>query len=244
MRNVWIIMRRELAGYFATPVAYVFIVIFLALLGALTFYVGNFFERGQADLIPFFTFHPWIYLLLIPAISMRLWAEERRTGTIELLLTLPVTMWQAVVGKWLAAWLFTGIALALTFPFWITVNMLGQPDNGVVLAGYVGSMLVAGGYLAIGGAVSALTKNQVIAFVVAAAVCFIFTVSGSPVVTEFLVRWAPESVVETIKSFSFITRYNGIMRGVIDARDILFFVSFMAFWLFANAVIVDLKKSG
>lgn len=244
MRNVWIIMRRELAGYFATPVAYVFIVIFLALLGALTFYVGNFFERGQADLIPFFTFHPWIYLLLIPAISMRLWAEERRTGTIELLLTLPVTMWQAVVGKWLAAWLFTGIALALTFPFWITVNMLGQPDNGVVLAGYVGSMLVAGGYLAIGGAVSALTKNQVIAFVVAAAVCFVFTVSGSPVVTEFLVRWAPESVVETIKSFSFITRYNGIMRGVIDARDILFFVSFMAFWLFANAVIVDLKKSG
>jgi len=244
MRNIWIIMRRELAGYFATPVAYVFIVIFLALLGALTFYVGNFFERGQADLIPFFTFHPWIYLLLIPAISMRLWAEERRTGTVELLLTLPVTITQAVVGKWLAAWVFTAIALVFTAPFWATINVLGKPDNGVVLAGYVGSLLVAGGYLAVGGAVSALTKNQVIAFVVAAAMCFVFTVSGAPVVTEFLVRWAPEAVVEQVKAFSFITRFNGIMRGVIDARDLVYFASFIAFWLFANAVIVDLKKAG
>src|SRR5579885_2886112 len=179
MRSTWVIFRRELASYFATPLAYVFIVIFLALAGALAFFLGNFFDRGQADLQSFFAFHPWLYLILIPAIAMRLWAEERKTGTIELFLTLPISITEAVLGKFLAAWAFTGIALVLTFPIWITVNVLGNPDNGVIFASYIGSFLMAGGYLAIGSCISAATKSQVIAFVVAAALCFIFTVSGS-----------------------------------------------------------------
>jgi ABC-2 type transport system permease protein len=244
MRNTLLIMRRELGGYFATPVAYVFLVIFLALAGAFTFYLGNFFDRGQADLQSFFSFHPWLYLFLIPAISMRLWSEERKTGTIELFLTLPISMAEAVLGKFLAAWAFTAIALALTFPLWITVNLLGSPDNGVILAGYVGSLLMAGGFLAIGAAISAITKSQVIAFVVTAAVCFVFTVSGSALVLNFFSGWAPAVLVETIASFSFLTHFTSISRGVIDLRDIIFFGSLIATFLFANAVIVDMRKSG
>jgi ABC-2 type transport system permease protein len=244
MRNTLLIMRRELGGYFATPVAYVFLVIFLALAGAFTFYLGNFFDRGQADLQSFFSFHPWLYLFLIPAISMRLWSEERKTGTIELFLTLPISMAEAVLGKFLAAWAFTAIALALTFPLWITVNLLGSPDNGVILAGYVGSLLMAGGFLAIGAAISAITKNQVIAFVVTAAICFIFTVSGSSLVLSFFSGWAPAVLLETIASFSFLTHFTSISRGVIDLRDIIYFGSLIAAFLFANAVIVDMRKSG
>jgi ABC-2 type transport system permease protein len=244
MRNTLLIMQRELGGYFATPVAYVFLVIFLALAGAFTFYLGNFFERGQADLQSFFSFHPWLYLFLIPAISMRLWSEERKTGTIELFLTLPISMAEAVLGKFLAAWAFTGIALALTFPLWITVNLLGDPDNGVILAGYVGSLLMAGGFLAIGAAISAITKNQVIAFVVTAAICFVFTVSGSGLVLGFFSVWAPAVLLETIASFSFLTHFTSISRGVIDLRDIIYFGSLIAAFLFANAVIVDMRKSG
>jgi ABC-2 type transport system permease protein len=244
MRNTLLIMRRELGGYFATPVAYVFLVIFLALAGAFTFYLGNFFERGQADLQSFFSFHPWLYLFLIPAISMRLWSEERKTGTIELFLTLPISMAEAVLGKFLAAWAFTGIALALTFPLWITVNLLGSPDNGVILAGYVGSFLMAGGFLAIGAAISAITKNQVIAFVITAAICFIFTVSGSSLVLGFFSGWAPQVLLETVASFSFLTHFTSISRGVIDLRDIVYFGSLIAAFLFANAVIVDMRKSG
>ena len=180
------VFRRELAGYFATPVAYVFIVIFLIMAGALTFTVGNFFARGQADLTPFFTFVPWLFLFLVPALTMRLWAEERRLGTIELLLTLPIAQWQAVVGKFLAAWAFCGIALALTFPLVIAVNVLGHPVNGAILPGFLGCMMVAGAFLAVGAAISAMTKNQVIAFVLAVAACFFLTAAGSPVVTEFL----------------------------------------------------------
>ncbi len=191
MRNVLTIFRREFVSYFTTPLAYVFIVIFLVMAGMLTFFVGNFFERGQADLQPFFAFHPWLYLVLIPALSMRLWAEERKSGTIELFLTLPIRMTEAVVGKFLAAWCFAGIALALTFPFWITVNLLGHPDNGVIVASYIGSWLMAGALLAIGACVSAATKNQVIAFVVTAAIAFVFTVAGSPVVLGLLQGWAP-----------------------------------------------------
>jgi ABC-2 type transport system permease protein len=244
MRNTILIMRRELGGYFATPVAYVFLVIFLGLAGAFTFYLGNFFERGQADLQSFFSFHPWLYLFLIPAIAMRLWSEERKTGTIELFLTLPISMGEAVLGKFLAAWVFTAIALALTFPLWITVNILGSPDNGVILAGYVGSLLMAGGFLAIGAAVSAITRNQVIAFVVTAAICFVFTVSGSNLVLSFFSGWAPAVLVETIASFSFLTHFTEISRGVIDLRDIVYFGSLIAAFLFANAVIVDMRKSG
>ena len=171
MNTISALFRRKLKSYFATPVAYVFIVIFLVLMSTFTFYLGNFYERGQADLAPFFVFHPWLYLLLVPAIAMRLWAEERKTGSIELLMTLPVSTTEAVLGKFLASWIFVGIALALTFPIWITVNYLGDPDNGVIFAGYIGSFLMAGAFLSIGCFVSALTRNQVVAFVIAAAVC-------------------------------------------------------------------------
>src|SRR5919205_2703275 len=200
MHGIGTIFRRELASYFATPLAYVFIVIFLVLAGALTFFLGNFFDRNQADLQPFFNFHPWLYLVLIPALSMRLWAEERKSGTIELFLTLPISIGAAVIGKFLATWAFAGIALALTFPFWITVNYLGSPDNGVILASYIGSFLMAGGFLAIGACLSALTKNQVIAFVLTATLCFLFTVSGSTIVLGPLQSWAPEGVLSTIAS--------------------------------------------
>lgn len=237
------LMKRELAGYFATPVAYVFMVIFLLLSGILTCYVGNFYENGQADLQAMFTFHPWLYLFLIPAISMRLWAEERKGGTIELLMTLPVSLGQTVLAKFLAAWLFSGIALALTFPFWITVNFLGEPDNGVILASYVGSFLMAGGYLAIGACVSASTKNQVIAFVVAVAISFLFVLAGYPVVLNFFKPWVGQSVVEAIGSLSFLTHFYSITTGVIDARDFVFFASLIGCFLFANATLVELKKA-
>ncbi|MCC7046598.1 MAG: ABC transporter permease subunit [Alphaproteobacteria bacterium] len=244
MRETLAVFRREFAAYFATPLAYVFIVIFLVLAGAVTFFLGNFFARGQADLEPFFMFHPWLYLFLIPAIGMRLWAEERRSGTIELLLTLPVSLTGAVIAKYLAAWAFAGGALALTFPFWITVNYLGSPDNGAILAGYMGSFVLAGAYLAIGVCLSALTRNQVIAFVVACAVCFLFTVSGTSVVLNFFSGWAPRLMVDTIASFSFMTHYQAITRGVIDLRDAVFFGSLVAFCLYANVVIVEWKKGG
>ncbi|SHJ46969.1 ABC-2 type transport system permease protein [Roseomonas rosea] len=236
------VARRELASYFATPVAYVFIVIFLVMSGALTFTVGGFFARGTADLQPFFAFVPWLFLFLVPAITMRLWAEERRLGTIELLLTLPIAQWQAVLGKFLAAWAFCAIALALTFPLIITVNVLGDPDNGVIAAGYLGCLMVAGAYLAIGVAISALTKNQVIAFVLAVAVCFLFAAAGSPVVIEFLSRNTPV-LAEIARGLSVTDRLAAFSRGVIALRDVIFFISFIGVWLFANAIAVDLRKA-
>jgi ABC-2 type transport system permease protein len=237
------VVLRELRAYFATPVAYVFIVIFLFLTGIFTFYLGGFYEREQADLEPFFRFHPWLYLFLIPAISMRLWAEERKAGTIELLMTLPVTRTQAVLGKYLAAWAFTAIALALTFPVWITVNYLGDPDNLVILAGYLGSLLMAGGFLAIGACISALTKNQVIAFVISVVICFLLIVSGFPIVLDFFKAWAPQAIVDVISSFSFLTHFQSIQKGVIDVRDLIFFASLIAFWLFANVLAIEAKKA-
>ncbi|HEY0523878.1 MAG TPA: ABC transporter permease subunit [Stellaceae bacterium] len=243
MSSAATIFRRELASYFATPLAYIFIVIFLVLAGTLTFFVGAFFERGQADLQPFFNFHPWLYLVLVPALSMRLWAEERKSGTIELLLTLPISMSAGVLGKFLAAWAFAGIALILTFPLWITVNYLGSPDNGVILASYIGSFLMAGAFLAIGACLSALTKNQVIAFVITAAISFVFTVSGSPIVLGLFQSWAPDAVLRTLASFSFLTHFNAITRGVIDLRDAVFFASVIGIFLTANVVLVDLKKA-
>jgi ABC-2 type transport system permease protein len=243
MRNIWTIFKREFRGYFITPIAYVFIAIFVFLSGIFAFYIGGFFDRAQADLQAFFNFHPWLYLFLIPALAMRLWAEERRGGTIELLLTLPLTMPQTVIGKFAAAWAFTGIALSLTFPMWISVNYLGEPDNGVILASYIGSFLMAGGFLAIGSCISALTKNQVIAFVLSAVVCLIFVLAGFPVVLNFFSVFAPEVVVNTISSFSFLSHFEDISKGVIDLRDFIYFVSLIAFWLFANVLIVDLKKA-
>jgi ABC-2 type transport system permease protein len=238
------ITKRELGGYFLTPVAYVFIVIFLFTTGVFTWQLGNFFEAKQASLQSFFTFHPWLYLFLVPAISMRLWSEERKSGTIELLLTLPVSLGAAVLGKFLAAWAFTGIALALTFPIWITVNYLGKPDNGVIVAAYIGSFLMAGGFLAVGSAVSALTRNQVIAFVITVVACFGFLLAGFPPVLSFISGWAPQSVIDAVASFSFLTRFDSISKGVIDARDLVFFASLIATFLFATGVIVDAKKSG
>ena len=243
MRNIAIIAKREIAGYFTTPLAYIFIVIFLALTGAFTFYVGGFFSREQASLAAFFQYHPWLYLVLIPAIAMRLWAEERKTGTIEILMTLPVSTPEAVLGKYFAAWGFIGIALALTFPMWITVNYLGDPDNGVIFAGYLGSFLMAGAFLSIGSCISALTKNQVIAFIVAATVCFLFTMSGLELVLSFFRPWAPDVVVRTVASMSFLTHFAAVMKGVIDLRDIIFFASLIAFWLFANIIVIDLRKA-
>jgi ABC-2 type transport system permease protein len=243
MKNVIAIFRRELKGYFATPVAYVFIVIFLFLTGIFTFYLGGFYERGQADLEPFFRFHPWLYLFLIPAISMRLWSEERKTGTIELLMTLPVTLGEAVLGKFLAAWCFTAIALALTFPMWLTVNYLGDPDNTVILFGYLGSLLMAGGFLAIGSCISALTKNQVIAFVISVVICFLLILSGYSVVLDFFRAWAPQALLDAISSFSFLTHFDSIKKGVIDARDLLYFGTLIAFWLYANTLAINVKKA-
>jgi len=244
MSQTLTIFRREFAGYFATPMAYVFLVVFLVFAAALTFYLGNFFERGQADLAAFFMWHPWLYLFLIPAIAMRLWSEERKQGTIELFLTLPIGLAQAVLGKFLAAWAFTGVALALTFPIWATVNWLGAPDNGAIAAGYAGSFLLAGGILSIGACISATTKSQVIAFVVTAAVAFVFTVSGSAIVLGFFAGWAPEWLTEVIRSFRFLTHFNAMNRGVIDVRDAFFFSSLIALFLFANAIVVDIKKAG
>ncbi|MGB8364706.1 MAG: ABC transporter permease [Rhizomicrobium sp.] len=243
MNALWPIFKREFAAYFSTPLAYVFIVIFLFAMGSFTFYIGHFYENGVADLSVFFGYHPWLYLFLVPAISMRLWAEERRTGTMELLLTLPVPLWVTVAGKYLAAWAFTGVALFLTFPIWLTVNFLGNPDNGVILASYLGSLLMAGGYLAIGACISASTNNQVIAFIVSVVVCFLFTISGAPLVLDFFRGWAPLVLVNAISSFSVLTHFTAISAGVIDLRDIIFFFSLIALFLTANIVIVDLKKT-
>ena len=243
MSPTYVVFRRELRSYFATPLAYVFIVIFLVLAGVFTFQVGGFFERGQADLQSFFRWHPWLYLMLIPAISMRLWAEERNSGSIELLMTLPLTLVQAVLGKFLAAWVFAGIALLLTFPIWITVNYLGDPDNGALLAAYVGSWLMAGGFLAIGACLSAATRNQVIAFITSALVCFFFLLAGFPVVLDFLRGVLPQALVEGVAALSFFTHFEAISKGVIDLRDLIYFASLIGFWLAASALVLDMKKA-
>ena len=243
MSGVAAVFKRELASYFATPIAYVFIVIFLVLSGVFTFYLGGFYESGQASLAPFFNFHPWLYLFLVPAIAMRLWAEERKSGSIELLMTLPITRFEAVTGKFLAAWAFAGLALLLTFPMVITVNYLGEPDNGAIITGYIGSWLLAGAFLAIGSFISALTKNQVIAFIISATVCFLLVTSGMELVQNTLRVWTPRIVSDAVSSMSFLTHYSEITRGVISLDSIVFFVSIIAFALFANAIAVGQKKS-
>lgn len=238
------VFRREFEGYFATPLAYVFIVIFLLAMGSFTFYFGQFYATGRAELDVFFGFHPWLYLFLIPAIAMRLWAEEQKSGTIELLMTLPIPVTAAVIGKFLAAWAFAGIALILTFPMWLTVNYLGSPDNGVILASYFGSWLMAGGYLAIGSCLSALTNNQVIAFVLTVVVCFLFTISGHDIVLDFFQLWAPTAIINVVSSFSFLTHFSAIMTGVIDFRDLMFFGTLIALFLFINVIVIDQKRAG
>lgn len=243
MSALKVILGRELFSYFATPVAYIFIVIFLMLSGVFTFYIGQFFERGQADLSAFFNFIPWLYLVLIPSVAMRLWSEERRSGTIELIMTLPVATWQLVLGKFLAAWLFVGLALALTFPLWISVNYLGTPDNGVILGAYVGAWLMSGGFLAVGSCLSALSKNQIIAFILTLVVCFLLVVSGFPIVQDSFSGWAPLWLVDGVSNLSFLTHFTAISRGVIDLRDIVYFVAMIGAWLYATALVIDLKKA-
>lgn len=242
MSQLLTIIRREFAGYFTTPLAFVFIIVFLLANGVATFYLGAYFDMGQADLTSFFMFHPWLYLFFLPAISMRLWAEERRNGSIELLLTLPVPLWAIVLGKYLAALAFSSLALALTFPVWLTVNYLGSPDNGVILASYLGSILLAGGYLAIGSCLSAVTGNQVIAFVISVVACFLFTVSGAPLVLELVQGYVPQALVDTLASVSLLTHFRAITGGVIDARDLVFFFTLTGAFLTATLIIVDMKK--
>lgn len=243
-RQTATVFTRELASYFATPVAYVLIIIFLATAGAFTFYMGGFFQRGQADLSAFFLFHPWLYLFLVPAVAMRLWAEERRAGTIELLGTLPVGSFPLVLGKFLAAWVFCGIALLLTFPIWITVNWLGNPDNGVIVMGYLGSWLVAGCFLALGSCMSALTRNQVVAFVLGAALCFLFLMSGVEMVLAAFRAWAPDFMVDLIASFSLITHFAALSKGTLPLTTLVFFTTLIGTALFVNKLLVDLKKAG
>jgi len=243
MKAIVNIIRREIFAYFATPLAYVFLVIFLVMTAVFTFYLGSFYERGIADLGPFFRFHPWLYLFLVPAISMRLWAEERKSGTIELLLTLPLTLWQVVIGKFLAAWLFLGLALALTVPIWLTVNYLGDPDNGVILAAYTGSWLMAGGFLAIGSCMSAVTRSQVVAFILSVVLCFAFLLSGLPMVMNLFSGWAPQLVMDGIASLSFLAHFADISKGVIDLRDLLYFLLVISFWLMLNTIVLEMKKA-
>jgi ABC-2 type transport system permease protein len=244
--NIRTIAKRELGGYFASPVAYVFIVIFLMLTGFFTFMLGGFFEQGQASLRAFFQWHPWLYLILVPAAGMRLWSEERRQGTMELLLTMPITPWQAIVGKFLASWLFLAIALALTFPIVLTVNYLGNPDNGVILTSYIGSLLLAGGYLAITCITSAMTRNQVISFIVSVVICFLLILVGYPPVTNFLyqVMGFKQSLVEIIASFSVMTHFDWFQKGVVDSRDLIFFFSLITFSLFTTGVIIRGHRAG
>ena len=220
MRNTAAILWREFAAYFGSPVAYVFIVIFLLLAGFCTFSFSRFYEMGQADLRAFFDWHPWIFLFLVPAVAMRLWAEERRTGTIELMMTLPVTLTQAILGKFLAAWAFLGVALVLTFPMPLTVAYLGDPDMGTVYCGYFGSFLIAGAYLSVGSMTSAMTRNQVISFILSVVICLFLVLAGWPPVTDVLSGWAPVWLVDVVSGFSFMSHFSAMERGVVDLREI------------------------
>jgi ABC-2 type transport system permease protein len=235
---------RELAAYFESPVAYVFLVIFLLLAGFFTFTFGGFFERGEASLAAFFNWLPGLFLFLVPAAGMRLWSEERRLGTIELLLTMPVADWQAIAGKFLASWLFLVFALALTFPMIVTVNWLGDPDNGVIVSGYVGAALLAGAYLAVSCMTSALTRNQVIAFILAVVICLLLILVGFSPLTDLLARWASPWLVEAVAGFSVLTHYDGFQKGVLDSRDLLYFASIMAYALFVTGVVIRNHRMG
>lgn len=243
MSPLLIVARREWNAYFATPLAYVFLVVFLMLCGFATFELGSFYQRNQADLEAFFAYHPWLYLFLVPAIAMRIWAEERKSGSIELLLTLPLTLRTTVLAKFLAAWLFIALALALTFPVWLTVNYLGEPDNGAIFAAYLGSWLMAGAFLSIGCCLSAATKSQVIAFVLTVSVCFLFVLLGLPQLLNSLNGVLPQLLVDAIAQLSLLTHFDAISRGVLDLRDLLFYLLFIACWLMATAIVIDQKKA-
>jgi len=237
------IIKRELMGYFRSPVAYVFIIIFLVSTAGTTWYLGNFYDSNEASLELFFFFHPWLYLILIPAVGMRLWAEDRRQGTIEILLTLPVSLITAVLAKFIAAWLFIGVALLLTFPMIATTYYLGDPDAGVMLTGYLGSFLMGGAYLAISCFTSSLTKNQVVSFITSFIVCLILVLLGWGVLTRTLQDVFPVWLSNLIAQFSFTTHFNGIRRGLIDVADVVYFLSVIAFMLLANVLVLENKKA-
>lgn len=243
MSAVLSIMRRELRSYFVTPLAWVFSVIFLILAGVLTFYLGDFYERGQADLQPFFDFHPWLYLLLVPGLSMQMWAEERKRGTMELLLTLPVTTTGAMLGKFFAAWIFVALLLVLTFPIWLTVNYLGDPDNGIILAGYLGSLLMAGAYIAVGCCLSTLTRSQVVAFILTVAVCFVLLMAGQPLMMDSASGMLPVALIRVVGDLSFLQHFSAIARGVLDVRDVFYFVASIVFWLAAGVMLLNVKRA-
>ncbi len=243
LNKTYIILDRELKGYFRTPLASIFLLVFLALSSGMTFFLGKFFERDQADLTAFFSWHPWLFLVLMPAIGMRLWAEERRSGTIELLITLPVTNTQLVVGKFLASWLFTLIALILTMPIWITVNFLGDPDNNVILISYIGSWFMAGAFLALTSCLSVLTKNQVIAFIISSISGFILIMAGFNLVLSAVRSWSPNWITETISSMSFLSHFTRIQMGVFDLSTLVFFISMIISCLWINVQLVQLKKA-
>lgn len=244
LHNIVTIAKRELTGYFASPVAYVFIVIFLLLVGFFTFMVGGFFERGEASLVSFFMWHPWLYLFLVPAVGMRLWSEERRLGTLELLLTMPVTTWQAIVGKFLASWGFLAIALFLTFPMIVTVSYLGDPDLGAIVTGYLGSLLMTGAYLAISCMTSAMTRNQVVSFIISVVACLLLILCGWPPVTNMLVKWASPWLVDLVSGFSVMTHFESFQRGVADSRDVYYFLGLIGFSLFTTGVIIRSHRAG
>lgn len=243
LHTIGVVFAREFRGYFTTPLAAIFLVVFLALSAGLTFFVTGFFERGQADLWSFFTWHPWLFMILMPAIGMRLWAEERRSGTIELLMTLPVCTWELVLAKFLAGWAFTGVALVLTLPMWITVNYLGTPDNGVIMASYIGSWLMAGAFLALAACMSALTKNQVIAFIAATIASFLLVMAGFDLVLASVRSWAPTFISEMVQSLSILSHFNRLSDGVIEFPTVVFFVSMILLCLWINVQVVNLKKA-
>jgi ABC-2 type transport system permease protein len=243
MSPVLAIARRELRSYFATPLAPVFIVIFLLLSGVATFYAGGFFEAGQADLQAFFRFHPWLYLLLVPAVSMPLWAEERKTGTLELMLTQPVAVWQAVLGKFAAAWTFLALALSLSFPIWLTVNWLGSPDNGVILASYLGSLLMAGAFLAVGSCLSATTRSQVVAFILTVMACLLLLLAGFPLALDPLRGVLSQPAIDAVSGLSFLTHFRAITRGVLDLRDVCYFLLAITAWLGATVLVIHIRKA-
>lgn len=243
MNASWVITKREFASFFVTPVGYIFMLIFLSMSGVFTFMFGNLYERGEADLLPFFNFHPWLYLFLVPAIAMRSWSEERKSGTIELLMTLPLSTFSVVVGKFFAAWLVLAVCLLLTTPLWLTVNYLGNPDNGVIVASYLGSWLMSGAFLALSMCMSALTKNQVVAFVLSIVICFFFVLIGSPLVVNLMTDWAPSWVIDSVTGLSFLTHFQDIAKGVINANDLVFFILTIVLWLIANQLVIDQKKA-
>ncbi len=243
MKNIWIIAKRELSGYFNSPIAYVFIVIFLLLMGFFTFMMGGFFRSNEASLGAFFVWHPWLYMLLVPAIGMRLWAEERKQGTLELLFTMPITVNEAVIGKFLAGWLFLGLALLLTCPMPFTLYYLGSPDGGPMVTGYVGSFLMAGAYLSIASMTSSFTRNQVISFITSLVICLLLVLSGYPPVTNLLLKWgAANSLVELASAFSVMFHFESLQRGVIDFRDLLYFASIIVFCLFTTNLVLKNQR--